>query len=154
MPSVQTDRGLFHGRGCDMSVEEKAVSYHRAGFNCAQSVLCSCGAYTGLDEKTALAVSGGLGGGFRCGEICGALSGAVLAAGLCCPYHDAADCAAKEEIAKLTRRLTEIFREHFGEVRCEKLKSDGSRCNEYIAFMAETCENIFQQLQNTITTGE
>ena len=138
MPSVQTDRGLFHGRGCDMSVEEKAVSYHRAGFNCAQSVLCSCGAYTGLDEKTALAVSGGLGGGFRCGEICGALSGAVLAAGLCCPYNDAADRAAKEEIAKLTRRLTEIFREHFGEVRCEKLKSDGSRCNEYIAFMANS----------------
>ena len=154
MPSVQTDRGLFHGRGCDMSVEEKAVSYHRAGFNCAQSVLCSCGAYIGLDEKTALAVSGGLGGGFRCGEICGALSGAVLAAGLCCPYNDAADRAAKEEIAQLTRRLTELFREHFGEVRCEKLKSDGSRCNEYIAFMAETCENIFQQLQNTITTGE
>lgn len=154
MPSVQTDRGLFHGRGCDMSVEEKAVSYHRAGFNCAQSVLCSCGAYTGLDEKTALAVSGGLGGGFRCGEICGALSGAVLAAGLCCPYNDAADRAAKEEIAQLTRRLTELFRERFGEVRCEKLKGDGSRCNEYIAFMAETCENIFQQLQNSNTTGE
>ena len=65
-----------------MSVKERAVSLHGAGFNCAQGVLCSCGAYTGLDEKTALAVSGGLGGGFRCGEICGALSGAILAAGL------------------------------------------------------------------------
>ena len=39
-----------------MSVKERAVSLHGAGFNCAQGVLCSCGAYTGLDEKTALAV--------------------------------------------------------------------------------------------------
>ncbi len=137
-----------------MSVEEKAVSYHRAGFNCAQSVLCSCGAYTGMEEKTALAVSGGLGGGFRCGEICGALSGAVLAAGLCCPYHDNADLSTKEAIAALARNLTGTFQREFGAVRCAEIKGDGSRCNEYIAFMAETCEKLFQQLQNSNTTGE
>lgn len=137
-----------------MSIQEKAVALHRAGFNCAQSVLCSCGAYTGLDEKTALAISGGLGGGFRCGEICGALSGAVLAAGLCCPYDDAENLRAKEQIAALTCRLTAAFREEFGDVRCEKLKGDRSRCNGYIAFMAETSEQLFQEIKNTISTGE
>lgn len=137
-----------------MSVKERAVSLHGAGFNCAQGVLCSCGAYTGLDEKTALAVSGGLGGGFRCGEICGALSGAILAAGLCCPYDDAADLAAKEEIATLTRKLCETFRVQFGAVRCAELRGDGSRCNDYIAFMTEICEKTFQQAQNSNTTGE
>ena len=137
-----------------MSVKEKAVDLHRAGFNCAQSVLCSCGAYTALEEKTALAVSGGLGGGFRCGEICGALSGAVLAAGLCCPYHDSADLTAKENIAALTRNLTAAFQLKFGSVRCVELRGDGSRCNEYIAFMAETGEKLFEQLQNSNTTGE
>ena len=137
-----------------MSVKERAVQLHLAGFNCAQSVLCSCGAYTGLEEKTALAVSGGLGGGFRCGEICGALSGAVLAAGLCCPYHAAADLSAKEEIAALTRQLDTSFQQQFGAVRCAELRGDGSRCNEYIAFMAQTCKDIFEQLQNSNTTGE
>ena len=137
-----------------MSVKERAVSLHGAGFNCAQGVLCSCGAYTGMEDKTALAVSGGLGGGFRCGEICGALSGAVLAAGLCCPYQDAADQAVKAEIAALTRELDARFQQRFGAVRCTEIKGDGSRCNEYIAFMAQTCEEIFQQLQNSNTTGE
>lgn len=137
-----------------MSVKEKAIALHRAGFNCAQSVLCSCGAYTGLEEKTALAVGGGLGGGFRCGEICGALSGAVLAAGLCCPYHDSADQKAKEAIAAITRNLTGTFQRQFGSVRCAELRRDGSRCNEYIAFMAETGEKMFQQLQNSNTTGD
>ena len=42
-----------------MDVKKLATEYHEKGFNCAQSVLCSCGEYTGLDEKTALAVSGG-----------------------------------------------------------------------------------------------
>ena len=51
-----------------MDVKKLATEYHEKGFNCAQSVLCACGAYTGLDEKTALAVSGGFGGGLRCGE--------------------------------------------------------------------------------------
>ena len=44
-----------------MSIEEKAAQYHAQGFNCAQSVLAACGEYTGLDEKSALAIAGGLG---------------------------------------------------------------------------------------------
>ena len=36
-----------------MSVKETAVEYHVKGFNCSQSVLCSCKEYTGMDEKTA-----------------------------------------------------------------------------------------------------
>ena len=64
-----------------MDVKKEATRIHESGHNCAQSVFCSCREYTGIDDKTALAISGGFGGGVRCGEICGALSGAVMAIG-------------------------------------------------------------------------
>lgn len=132
-------------------IGEEAVAYHEKGFNCAQSVLCACGKYTGLDEKTALAVSGGLGGGVRCSEICGAVTGGVLAAGLCFPYHDEHDLAAKDRIAALTVKLTGRFREQFGALRCEELKTDREHCNAFIAYMAEETEKL---IQNNKHTGE
>ena len=64
-----------------MGAKEKALALHAQGFNCAQCVLSALGDYTGMDEKTALAISAGFGGGVRCGEICGAVSGAVMALG-------------------------------------------------------------------------
>ena len=136
-----------------MSVKEKAIAYHAKGFNCAQSVLCACGAYTGLDERTALAVSGGFGGGLRCGEICGAVSGAVMVAGLCFPYADSGDAQAKERIAALARELTGGFREKYGALRCEEVKIDITHCNEYIGYMAELSEQIIQKNQKN-NTGE
>lgn len=127
-----------------MNIGELAVAYHTKGFNCAQSVLCACGKYTGLDEKTALAVSGGFGGGLRCGEVCGAISGAVMAAGLCFPYSDSENLEAKETIAALARELTGGFWEKYDAVRCEEIKVDTARCNEFIACMAELAEQVIQ----------
>lgn len=134
-------------RGRDMTVREKALDFHARGFNCAQSVLCSCGAYTGLDEETALAVSGGFGGGCRCGEICGAVTGAVMAAGLCCRYSTEGDQETKDKIAALSRGLTAAFRERFGALRCEEIKIDTEHCNAYIAWMAEQAEEILKEIK-------
>ena len=130
-----------------MTAAEMALDFHARGFNCAQSVLCSCGAYTGLEEKTALAVSGGFGGGCRCGEICGAVTGAIMAAGLCCRYSTEGDQKTKDEIAALSRALTAAFREEFGALRCEEIKLDGARCNAYIAYMAECAEQTIKEYQ-------
>ena len=130
-----------------MGAKEKASALHESGFNCAQSVLCSCGAYTGLDEETALAVSGGFGGGCRCGEICGAVTGAVMAAGLCCRYSTEGDQETKDRIAALSRGLTGAFRERFGALRCEEIKIDTEHCNAYIAWMAEQAEEILKEIK-------
>ena len=85
-----------------MGVKEEANRLHGEGFNCAQSVLAALRGHTGLDDATALAISGGFGGGVRCGEICGAVSGAVMAIGMANPYNDAGDQDAKAKIARLT----------------------------------------------------
>lgn len=131
-----------------MTVREKAVCLHERGFNCAQAVLCSSAALCALDEETALAVSGGFGGGCRCGEICGAISGAIMAAGLCCRYTDEHDVETKERIAALSRSLSGAFRERFGALRCEEIKTDREQCNRYIAYMAELTEKTLEEIQS------
>ncbi len=125
-----------------MGVNETATKLHESGFNCAQSVLCACGKYTGLDEKTALAISGGLGGGVRCGEICGAITGAVMAVGMAYPYTDGSDADARALIARKTAETTTAFREKYGCVRCFELKEKRMSCAELIEFGAETAEKI------------
>ena len=124
-----------------MDVKKIATQYHESGFNCAQSVLCANGEYTGLDEKTALAVSGGFGGGVRCGEICGAVSGAVMAAGICSPYADSSDLAAKDRIAQISRDITGQFKQQFGCLRCIDLKRNGHPCAELIEYAAKLAED-------------
>ena len=127
-----------------MSVKERAVSLHGAGFNCAQGVLCSCGAYTGLDEKTALAVTGGFGGGVRCGEICGACSGAVMALGLASPFTDGEDADARGRIARQAGSFTRQFAADQGCIRCIDLKRAGRPCDALIAYAAEAAETILK----------
>ncbi len=127
-----------------MSIKEVAVEYHNKGFNCSQSVLCSCKEYTGMDEKTLLAVSGGFGGGVRCGEICGAVTGGVMAIGLCNPYNDCTDTQAKEHIAVLTKEFIGKFREKYGCLRCNDLKAGECVCNELIAYCAAAAEDTIK----------
>lgn len=124
------------------NITEKAREYNKKGFNCAQAVFCALSEYTGLDEKTALAVSAGFGGGVRCGEICGALSGAVMALGMAFPFNDCDDIEAKQKIADLTRRFIAEFKDEYSRVRCEDIKGAGPSCGDYIAAAAEIAEEI------------
>lgn len=128
-----------------VGIREEAVRVHGEGFNCAQCVLCACGKYTGLDDKTSLAIAGGFGGGVRCGEICGAISGAVMALGLAAPFADSGDREAMARIAALTKNCTGAFREKFGAVRCLDLKRAGVPCDDLIAFGAETVEKLMDK---------
>ena len=125
-----------------MGIKEEAVALHSQGFNCAQCVLGACGKYTGLDQKSSLAVAGGFGGGVRCGEICGGISGAVMAIGAANPFSDASDRDAMMRVASLTKQCTGAFRERFGALRCLDLKRAGVPCDELIAFGAETAEKL------------
>lgn len=130
-----------------MGVKEKATALHESGFNCAQSVLCALGAYTGLDEETALALSGGFGGGVNCGEICGAASGAVMALGLASPHTEGADFEAKQRIRRLAASYNRAFRERYGCIRCVELKREGHPCAELIEYAAESAEEMLKELK-------
>ena len=125
-----------------MGAKEKATELHERGFNCAQSVLAALGEYTGLDEKTALAVTGGFGGGVRCGEICGACSGAVMALGLANPFTNGEDAGARGTIGRLAGAFTRQFAADQGCLRCIDLKRTGRPCDDLIAYAAEEAEKI------------
>ena len=127
-----------------MSVQEESIRLHGCGFNCAQSVLAALGSYTGMEEKTALAVSGGFGGGVRCGEICGACSGAVMALGLASPYTDGEDAEARGKIARAAGAFTRQFAADQGCLRCVDLKRSGRPCDALIAYAAEQAEEILK----------
>ena len=123
-----------------MGVREEASKIHEQGFNCAQSVLCACGKYTGMDDATALAVSAGFGGGVRCGEICGAVSGAIMALGLATADKEGNDRASMQKTSRLTAAFTRDFSERFGCIRCIDLKRSGHPCAELIEYAAQQAE--------------
>lgn len=123
-----------------MGAKEKATALHESGFNCAQSVLCALGQYTGLDDETALSLTGGFGGGVSCGEICGAASGAVMALGLAFPYDPENAAASRAKIRRLSAAFNRAFCENFGCIRCVDLKRNGKPCNELIEYAAELAE--------------
>lgn len=144
MPSVRKDRGLYFLEEL-MNIKERATKTHESGFNCAQSVFCACEEYTQLDEKVALAVSGGFGGGLRCGEVCGAVSGGVMALGMVCQYNDSSDLATKAEIAALASDYTSKFEAKYGCIRCVDLKKRGHPCKELIEYAAQLAEDMIKE---------
>ena len=123
-----------------MGVKEKATAFHESGFNCAQSVLGALGEYTGMDEKNAMAITGGFGGGVRCGEICGAVSGGVMALGLAFPHSDSGDAQARKKISALAGEYTAEFTKKYGCIRCQDLKHNRISCSELIEHAAELAE--------------
>lgn len=126
-----------------MDIKEKALDWHKRGYNCAQAVVAACSELTGLDAKTALAISAGFGGGLRSGEVCGAVSGAVMAVGTAYPFTDSDDAEAKQKIADLAKQCVAAAAEKYGNVRCAELKGNID-CNDIICFMAETAEKMIK----------
>lgn len=61
----------------------EAVKCFSSGFNCSQAILSTYCEQFGLDKKTAIKLSCGLGAGMgRLGKTCGAVTGAYLLIGL------------------------------------------------------------------------
>jgi len=65
------------------TVEDRAITFFNAGYNCAQSTFASIAPAYGLSEQDALRITGAFGGGIAGYQgICGALSGALMALSL------------------------------------------------------------------------
>ena len=103
---------------------ELAFHYHQTGHNCAQSVLLAFSDLTGLDTKTAAAITGGLGGGVGGShqELCGAANGAALVLGLLYPFTEGTDGEARRRVYSLTKEFHTRFQSRFGGLtRCGDL---------------------------------
>lgn len=119
-----------------MSYAERAVALHRAGSNCAQSVLGSCCAQFHLDAETACRLGAFFGGGMRMGETCGAVTGALMALGLQFGGRNNRQSPA-------SRQFLQSFQAQFGSFQCRELLQKGPKseiCPALIRFSAQYVE--------------
>ena len=106
----------------NQSKADAAEAFFNSGFNCAQAVLAAYCEDFGLDPKTALKISGGLGAGMgRLQRTCGAVTGAFLAIGLKYGKCEEGDDRAKEKTYDLVREFAKRFEERHGTTSCRAL---------------------------------
>lgn len=109
-----------------MTEKERAAELFLQGYNCSQSVFTAFCHRFGMDEKTALKVSAGLGGGVgRMREICGAVSGAAMVIGSICAATDGNDSESKKRNYELVREFADRFTAIHGSVVCRDLLNLG-----------------------------
>ena len=105
-----------------MNKVEQAVSCFQQGFSCSQALLSTYAEQFGLDQKTALRVSGAFGAGMgRMGETCGAVTGAFMVIGLKYGKTRTGDDQTKEKTYSLVKEFTERFKARNGSVLCREL---------------------------------
>lgn len=101
---------------------KRAAELFRQGFNCSQSVFAAFCDEFGMDEKTALRVSAGLGGGVgRLREVCGALTGAAMAVGIKFGATEAGDVRAKAETYEKVQEIAAELKKKHSSVICREL---------------------------------
>ena len=107
-----------------MTLEErcqKALAYHGATMNCAQSVLGAFSDAVGLRDDQIFGLCSGFGGGIKYGGLCGTVSAAVMVLGTRYPHTPENGLEGKERIAALTVEYQRRFREKYGFLNCSEL---------------------------------
>lgn len=105
-----------------MNRVEKAVELFLSGFACSQAVLAAYADLFGMDENTALKVSGGFGAGIGgTADICGAVSGAVMVLGLKNSSIDPDDKEQKAYNYSVVNEYILRFKEQTGVIKCREL---------------------------------
>jgi len=104
------------------SKASEAVTCFGEGFNCAQSVFSTYCEEFGMDRKTALQVSCGLGAGLgRLQGTCGAVTGACLLIGLKHGGVSKDGGAAKESTYAKVQEFVALFEARNGTTSCREL---------------------------------
>lgn len=106
-----------------MTNQERAARLHGNGYNCCQAVLLTFCDELGVDPVTAFKIGEGFGLGMGGMEnTCGALSGAIMLAGLRNSDGDLDHPKTKAGTYRISRELTEAFKEKTGALVCRDLK--------------------------------
>ncbi len=106
-----------------MTNQERAARLHGNGYNCCQAVLLTFCDELGVDPVTAFKIGEGFGLGMGGMEnTCGALSGAIMLAGLKNSDGDLDHPKTKAGTYRISRELTEAFKEKTGALVCRDLK--------------------------------
>ncbi|MDD1686984.1 C-GCAxxG-C-C family protein [Methanoregula sp.] len=101
---------------------DDAAALFAGGWSCSQAVCCAFARDFGIDEKTALMLSCGLGGGMgHTGNACGAVSGALMVIGMKYGRTELGDLASKEKTYEKAQEFIAEFRRRNESLSCTKL---------------------------------
>jgi C_GCAxxG_C_C family probable redox protein len=105
-----------------MTRADEAKENFLKGQNCAQAVFGAFCKETGMDEKTALAVSACFGGGLgRQREVCGAVSGMCMALSMLYAPKDPTNHAEKAAFYARVQDVCNQFKKENGSIICREL---------------------------------
>lgn len=124
-----------------------AFEKRKAGYNCAQSVLCAFAEKTGLDEETLFKLSEGLGAGMgNMKNTCGALSAACMLAGIV--YSGGTpDKNTKGTTYAAVSKIVDKFEEKCKSTVCREIKGNETgnmlvTCDECVKIAVETVDEM------------
>lgn len=107
---------------------QRAVELFKQGFNCSQAVFAAFCDEFGMDEKTALRVSAGLGGGVgRMREVCGTVSGAAMVVGMLYGATEGEDKQSKAHTYEIVQQIAAEFLKNNPSVVCRELLGTGDK---------------------------
>lgn len=107
----------------------KAVEFHKEGYNCAESILKAVNDEKGLNIP--VAVASPFGSGMTVGTTCGAITGTLMAIGAMKGRESSSET---NETRKLTKEIMDKVREKYGTFQCIELKKNGVSCDEIIEY--------------------
>lgn len=106
-----------------MNRVEKALDYHKKGYNCSQAVACTFCDKMNLDEETTFKIMEGFGLGV--GDTygtCGAVTGMAAVMGMISSTGNLNAPDSKQKTYAKVRELNDIFRAKNGSTICRDLK--------------------------------
>lgn len=132
----------------------KAIEYHKKGYNCAQAVACAFSEKLGRDEKQVFEIMEGFGLGMgNMNATCGAVSAMAAVVGMDSSDGNLDKPATKKDTYKKIRSLTEKFAEKNSSLVCRELKGVDTgnmlrSCNGCIADAADILEEYFREKES------
>ncbi|MBZ9692445.1 MULTISPECIES: C-GCAxxG-C-C family protein [unclassified Clostridium] len=108
---------------------DRAVEFHKEGYNCAESILKAFNEDNGLNMPISLASP--FGSGMTVGSTCGAITGALMVVGALKGRNTNEE---RNDSRDLAREVITKVKEKYGTLECIELKKKGIPCDEMIKY--------------------
>lgn len=108
----------------------KVVEFHKAGYNCAESILKAINEEIGADIPVSIASP--FGSGMNVGTTCGAITGTLMAVGALKGRNTSEE---KNNTKMLAKEIMVRIKEKYGTFECIELKKKDVSCDDIIEYV-------------------
>lgn len=129
---------------------QKALGYHKKGYNCAQSVACVFADELGKSEKEVFEIMEGFGFGMGHMGTCGAVSAMAAVAGMKESDGNLEKPASKKNSYKAAKEMIRQFEEKNTSIICSEIKGivDGKKTGKVLRSCDGCVEDAVDIIEN------